>query len=226
MSGAGTRSADSTKAVRVAKNADPEEAAVGLRKLILEGARGFDPKALKVRTVDELAGVPLLDLMDRRVEADDRERVRAFYGKPLDPKITPLVRTLQAVAVGFETKGSCEGHLDRGYHHYPMVTIRIGGPLGKGAAEAFVEGFNHSSDVQWMLRSGKVLGGDCAIVRPEATSIFQISQGEFDGLQTSAGKFALFLYDRYVADGKARRELSRIRKRLALEDARRGMGGE
>jgi hypothetical protein len=195
------------------------------RELLSAGARSSSGRARVPGTAVDLHSVPLINLMDEPIEADDERYVHAFYGEPLEPKIVPLVRVLQAVSFGFRTKGSCEGHLDRGYHPYPSVEIKIDYGFGRGALEEMVAGFNRTSCVRWSVNPDTAAEGRHAVLRPDAAPTFAISQEDFDGLQASAGDLAGFLYYSYVADREVRMGLSRLYKRLMLAEVWRGNPG-
>ena len=222
MGGAATRTSGSQKTGadrRGGGQYDTDEILGRMRELVIGAARDGPGRRAGPR---DLRNAPLKDLTDSPIEADNPKHVRAFYGLPLDQKIVPLVRTLQAVSLGFRTAGSCEGHLDRGDYHYPWVMLRVESPFGKEALKAMTEGFNATSETKWVLRFDSGERGERALLRPEAKSIFSISGDEFRRLQESSEAFARFIYERYVADPAVREELSRLCKMLLLAEARRG----
>jgi len=127
----------------------------------------------------------------------------------------------QAVAFGFRTKGSCEGHLE-GYHHYPWITIKIEHQFGKDALRAMTDRFNDTSDTKWLLVEEAGVK-DLVLLRPDTkASIFSIREEEFGTLQASAGDFAVFLYNRYLADTEVRKKLSRMCRQFKLAEIRGG----
>lgn len=217
-----TVGAGGADAARTAACENSQACAVRLKKLLYGCARGpsADPNWQRKRV--DLRKVRLTDLMGRPIEADSRKYVDEPGGAPLDPGIAPLVRTLQAVSMGFRTAGSGEGNLYEGMRHYPWVKIRIDQPLGRDALEEIVDGFNATSKVRWMLGASLAFNGEVAVLRPLTdSSIFSISLDEFRRLQASAMDFAGFVYDRYIADRAVRRELTELCGKLALTGAAR-----
>jgi hypothetical protein len=105
----------------------------------------------------------------------------------IDLKIRDLATVLNEL--GFETSGSCEGHLRKKRHPYPWVTY-IGLEDEANELTRLIEPFNDTSDIRWITHAYGSLEPDHKASTEE----------ELRRMRESGKQLAKFLRERYLSD--------------------------
>ena len=142
-----------------------------------------------VAGIEEISKIPLVTPSNSPIDFD----VNGWSYRPsqVDHKVKELVRVVQGL--GFETSGSCEGHMEREMS-FPWVNL-VCSESETNRIRSMLDAFNHNSLIRWKVENiGLTQVSPLRCIEPDINSK---NTTDLTELQRSSTELAIFLYNNY-----------------------------